>query len=328
MLSILIPTYNRDEFLIRNLHLLAGFITEAHLTDQVEILVSDNCSTDATRARLAEFQSITSIRLRVFHQPANVGLKANALFVLAQSTRPYVMYLGDDDYIERGYLTECVELIRQDPHLGAIVPNNYPVDIHLRGSYAFLRERMAETRCYGPSFKTLLAHSSKGSQLSGLVFRREGLLDKYVANGVDNMYLFIYFLSVSILSGNTYLLVKYPVKVVQPVKKKDWNYGKDGLLNDLFDNYRHLPIGGGKRYLLELKILYAQTMRYYFDLKRGNLFFLKNILSIWFPENASLYYRLTFPLTFTVSVALLPFRLLVKKITNRIRHADSPAASG
>lgn len=322
MLSILIPTYNRDEFLLRNLHLLAGFITETQLTDRVEILVSDNCSTDATRQLLAEFQGSTSIRLEIFNQPANVGLKANALFVLSKSTQPYIMYLGDDDYIERDYLTESLKLIEADPNLGAIIPNNYQVDIHLRGSFASLRERISETRRYEPSFKTLLAHSSKGSQLSGLVLRREGLLEKYVAKGVDNMYLFIYLLSVSILHGNTYLLVKYPVKVVQPVKKKDWNYGKDGLLNDVFDNFKHLPIDRGQRYLLELKTLYAQTMRYYFDFKRGNLFFIKNILSIWFPENASLYYKLTFPLTFTLSVALLPVRLLRKKITNQRRQAD------
>src|SRR5690606_4036196 len=86
-------------------------------------------------------------------------------------------------------------------------------------------------------FRNCLTHSWRGHQLSGVVLKRIGLYGSYIDRNVGNIYPFIYFVSFNCLYGNTFHFTQYPVMVTVPGQQnKDWTYGKDGLLNDIFDN--------------------------------------------------------------------------------------------
>ena len=55
-LSILIPTYNRCKDLHRNLQLLEKYIVASNCKDQVNIIISNNASTDDTHAVVVDYQ--------------------------------------------------------------------------------------------------------------------------------------------------------------------------------------------------------------------------------------------------------------------------------
>jgi len=88
ILSIVIPTYNRRECLKRTLE---GIL--AQRGDGVEVLVSDNCSTDGTWDYLRGLEgSVQSVR-----QTRNVGAELNMLGLFERATGKYVWLLCDDD---------------------------------------------------------------------------------------------------------------------------------------------------------------------------------------------------------------------------------------
>lgn len=95
-LSICIPTYNRARFLGETLD---GVIAQA--TDDVEIVVSDNASTDDTEAVVRACQAKFP-RLTYFRQPENKGADRNYLQSVASARGEWCWLLGDDDPVEDG----------------------------------------------------------------------------------------------------------------------------------------------------------------------------------------------------------------------------------
>ncbi|UOE48195.1 glycosyltransferase [Mucilaginibacter sp. SMC90] len=295
MISILIPTYNRSEFLLKNLIALSVIIKQAGLVDNIEIIVSDNCSIDDTSEVVTNFAKDHQLKIKLFKQERNIGLEANALFVLEKGTEQYVMFLGDDDYISYDYLVECVRIIKADPDLYVIIPNFVPVSVNDE-ELGLPRDLIGGTTKYPPGFKALLINSYRGHQLSGLVLRREGLLDSYQRNKVHNIYLFIYFASAWCLKGNVYHVSHLPVRVTQPIKKKDWSYGGDGLINEVFDNYKRLHLNYFQRFAMEIKFMHRSPTRLSMYKAHGVKVWWKALRNITFAKNATVLFSVFFPL--------------------------------
>lgn len=91
LLSICIPTYNRAGFLRECL----SSINPDEFDGMVEVVVSDNASTDDTLKVLKAFQSTHLLRYVV--QSENLGADRNFDAVVAQARGEYCWLLGDDD---------------------------------------------------------------------------------------------------------------------------------------------------------------------------------------------------------------------------------------
>lgn len=111
--SIGIPTYNRSEYLIRAVR----SALEQTYTN-IEIVVSDNASTDDTAERVAE---LTDPRIVFLRQTVNLGMTGNFNACLNAATGDLFLMLSDDDFMAK----ECVEALskpfRQDPASAAEV---------------------------------------------------------------------------------------------------------------------------------------------------------------------------------------------------------------
>lgn len=95
-LSICIPTYNRQEYLQYCLESITSQIQKNKLTDYVEIVISDNASTDRTEDIVREFQN--KYQNIFYHKNlTNVGFDKNLLTVVDKSSGEYCLTLGDDD---------------------------------------------------------------------------------------------------------------------------------------------------------------------------------------------------------------------------------------
>jgi len=99
-LSICIPTWNRCKDLDRCLNSIMGQITQ-----EVEIIVCDNNSTDGTENMVKQYQ----FPIRYYKNDTNIGAEANALKVASYAIGDYIWILGDDDVIKAGKLKEILD---------------------------------------------------------------------------------------------------------------------------------------------------------------------------------------------------------------------------
>lgn len=310
LLTILIPTYNRRQFLEKNCLSLVENINRYHLNDKVKILISNNQSPDSTQSFLDTFSNVNSnVNIEIINQKSNIGSVNNVLFLLDKSTSEFVLFLGDDDFLHEEYLHNIINLISKPKNkISAIIPSNLAVSE--KGEIlGFSRDTDMNSRTFDAGFNSCLINSWRGHQLSGLIFKRAGLADLCKKNSICNMYLFIYLVAVSSLRGTLIHLTEFPVKVSRPSQEeKGWSYGNDGLISHIFDNYKQLSdISKKQRMLLELKILDEQYWRYIMYVKKGPIAFLKALKAITLGVNTSMYTRYAFPI-------LIPYFILKRVI--------------
>ncbi|GAA3966113.1 glycosyltransferase family 2 protein [Mucilaginibacter dorajii] len=108
LLSICIPTYNRDKLLYSCILSIYKQLQEISASN-VEIVVSNNCSTDLTSQIVAEFT--TRPNFKYFEQPVNVGLAGNVLKVVEYASGQYCWIIGDDDFLLPGAVASVLELL-------------------------------------------------------------------------------------------------------------------------------------------------------------------------------------------------------------------------
>ena len=102
LVSVGLPTYNRAPQLARAIE---SVLSQTYR--QLELIVSDNASTDDTQS-LCEELSLQDERLRYIRQPTNQGSYRNFMEVLEQAGGQIFMWLGDDDWLDQSYLSRCV----------------------------------------------------------------------------------------------------------------------------------------------------------------------------------------------------------------------------
>jgi len=114
LLSIVIPTFSRQNELAMLLDQLCTEIVG--LENEIEILVSENCSTDQTALMLADFTATLggTISFRWFSQPSNLGAIRNLHFLVNQARAKYIWALGDDDALVSGGLFQILEILRSE----------------------------------------------------------------------------------------------------------------------------------------------------------------------------------------------------------------------
>lgn len=111
LVSICIPTYNRDRKLERAVHALA---TSRY--KNLEIIISDNASTDETQ-RVCSSLCASDSRVKYFRHAENQGPTNNFEFVRAQANGKYFLWHGDDDYLDSDYIETCVGELERDQSL-------------------------------------------------------------------------------------------------------------------------------------------------------------------------------------------------------------------
>jgi glycosyltransferase involved in cell wall biosynthesis len=121
LVSIGIPTYNRANSYLK--HALQSAINQTY--QNIEIIVSDNCSADDTKSVIKEFHDP---RIRFYRQKENIGAVPNANFCLEQSKGEYFLLLLDDDLIDEDFLSPCMEAMPSHGEPGVILTGARVID--------------------------------------------------------------------------------------------------------------------------------------------------------------------------------------------------------
>jgi len=112
LLTIAIPTYNRAQYLDKQLAWIAQAIKGYE--SEIELYVSDNCSTDNTQEVVAKWRAqLGNVTLNSTTNAKNIGLMRNVIQCLDWATTKYVWAIGDDDPLQDRAITCVFDKLRQ-----------------------------------------------------------------------------------------------------------------------------------------------------------------------------------------------------------------------
>lgn len=114
LVSIGLPTFNRASKMMR-----AASTALAQDHENIELIISDNASTDETQQVCQELMS-RDRRVRYRRQSSNVGPTRNINDVLRAATGSFYMCLADDDWIAPNYVSACVAALEADRTLSCV----------------------------------------------------------------------------------------------------------------------------------------------------------------------------------------------------------------
>ncbi|HTD32661.1 MAG TPA: glycosyltransferase [Candidatus Elarobacter sp.] len=119
LISILIPNYNYVKYVAT-----AVDSALAQTYPNVEVIVSDNCSTDGAWELLNERYG-GEPRVRLYRNETNIGMARNFDRLLELARGEYVMCLSSDDFLFPQHLIQLAEVFAREPRLDVVYCNAY-----------------------------------------------------------------------------------------------------------------------------------------------------------------------------------------------------------
>jgi|GEM_PF-489470 len=122
MVTALVPVYNTERYLAEAIESAL-----AQTLPNVEIVVVDDGSTDASGAIADRYAAAHPDRVRVIHQ-ANQGLPLARNAAIAAARGRYLALLDADDVWLPGHLAACVAVLERDPTVGLVHADAEDID--------------------------------------------------------------------------------------------------------------------------------------------------------------------------------------------------------
>lgn len=209
LLSICIPTYNRAANLDHCLH---SIFSQMDNIPAIEILVSDNASTDNTREVVERYAAHYPF-LKYSRNETNIGADRNIHQVMQQARGKFIKLQGDDDYWVNGTFAPFIEVVKNHMDCGII-----HISVHSTDGRVY--------RGYGAA-EFLEATSIMSPFISSIVLRREDLEkveepERFLNTSCNQMYL-----QFSILMNNpAFCVLNWSMFRFQGNPPTGYNFGK------------------------------------------------------------------------------------------------------
>lgn len=114
LVSILIPTYNRKNLVVNAIN---SALNQTY--KNIEIIVSDNCSTDGTLDHLFKlYEKINNVK--IFSNSHNSGPVINWINCIEKSSGRFSKILFSDDTIAPNYIEETINILRSHSDIGFV----------------------------------------------------------------------------------------------------------------------------------------------------------------------------------------------------------------
>lgn len=114
LVSVCIPTYNGSAYIQQ-----AMDSAIAQTYTNIEIVVSDDASTDETLTIIEAYKAKTTLPLRIFkHSPKGIG--ANWNYCVQQTQGVYIKFLFQDDVLHPDCITRMVAMAQNYPKVGMV----------------------------------------------------------------------------------------------------------------------------------------------------------------------------------------------------------------
>lgn len=194
ILSICLPTYNRSNIVYNTVKNIIKYPD-----DDIEIVISDNGSTDDTKNKL---KSINDERISFYRNDTNMGFVYNLINVIEKSQSNYVFLLSDEDDICLKNLKKIINIIKGQNEtsilLGQIKTEN-------GSNYLTYKNEVMQD-----SETAFLKHSFTHHYMSGLILNKtkinfNNIWEEYYKknHGYLDIYPHVYIMNLLLLQGIT-----------------------------------------------------------------------------------------------------------------------------
>ncbi len=109
LISVGIPTYNGAKYLEEAVQ---SVLDQSY--QNLEIIISDNCSTDDTTAIVATLKK-KDARIKYFRQPSNIGFINNFNSIPLKAAGDLFVFFADDDIYDKDYIKLLWEEFKRNP---------------------------------------------------------------------------------------------------------------------------------------------------------------------------------------------------------------------
>lgn len=113
LVSLIIPVYNREEYIVQSIE---SAINQTY--SNIEIIIGDNCSTDATWAIVKQYAKYDK-RIIAFQNQENIGPVRNWWACIERARGEYFKIIFSDDWISLDFVAQAVNAF--DPDVAFIV---------------------------------------------------------------------------------------------------------------------------------------------------------------------------------------------------------------
>lgn len=202
-LSICIPTYNREKYLRQLLESIAR-----QPLNGVEVVVSDNASTDGTQNLLKEFSGKLE-KLVTYRWDINAGADRNYLKVVELAQGNYCWLMGSDDIVQEGAIEKVLEILKVDPDIVMTARNITSINLDFVETENFLATNNRVKKYDFSRRQELLNYMSDCRSLGGLFSYLSSIIVKRTAwqskkfddSFIGSAYSHVYVLMKIVLSG-------------------------------------------------------------------------------------------------------------------------------
>ena len=119
--SVIVPVYNQQKYIGR---CMRSLITQSIGTDNFEIIIIDDGSTDDTKKILNTFKN----EFKILENGKNLGLPASLNKGIKACTGKYVVRVDSDDYVNKDFLKILHLFIAHNKDFSAAACDYYLVD--------------------------------------------------------------------------------------------------------------------------------------------------------------------------------------------------------
>lgn len=168
-LSIVIPTYNEEKNIFANLATLHGFLTQ--ISEDFEIIVVDDGSTDATCAIIEKAKALVSPRIHLISNSINLGKGAVIKQGMLASNGNYIFFTDADLPYELSFVITALARLKQDWDIAvgsryesnktsqeiSFTPRTFTSRIFRLISHILIHTKASDTQCGFKGFRKSVA---------------------------------------------------------------------------------------------------------------------------------------------------------------------------
>lgn len=198
LLSFIVPTYNRSNYLKRCLDSILS-----QEVDCYEIIVSDNASPDNTQEIMQNY--IKYPQVHYFRNEVNVGARENIYKATGSAQGEYIFWLSDDDYLLPNALSKVMDVIHTHPKAGYIYSPVVTID-ERNGQISCRRDDFQESKLVDFSLKHFPTVMSSAWVFSRQILKKE-LIDWHLwEQHKDNAYFMLIIVGNILLHYSAYYI--------------------------------------------------------------------------------------------------------------------------
>jgi len=208
-LTIAIPTWNRCEFLKKNLNILLNH-HDGYLKKNICVVVHDNNSDDETNLVIQQY--VNNNNFRYYKNLTNIGVSENIKKCYDFCDTEYLQILGDDDFyfsLESLHLILKI-LLKKNVYAVFIEPYGFIAN-HIKEKNIVLKNSDKNVLHFDNIIDFINEISEQVTLISAIIFKKSTCLNPIFVYTADSELNHVRRLLNSIYKGDNFVCLKYPI---------------------------------------------------------------------------------------------------------------------